>query len=814
MAVKHLNPKIICFLMSKKSSVRGFYSTCTTKLTTLQSKHSQSALEYMMTYGWAILIIVIVAAGLYSLGIFSPTNSASTSITGFSGLGSVQAECIGNQGLSMQIGNGLGYPIQLLNISVTGSGTTSSLQIQQTVSPNQYSQLYIPDICPSPSSRYSLSVTVFYTEPGQAFPGPYQSTGTIQGTPSTQSLSSSAVLISDVPITLTNNQNTSTPNPFQQMVTLPASVYSGYANLSGIHSFQNVEFFYSNGTIIPSWLENYTNNNALWWLKVASILPSSSITVYVGFASFSTNLFNTNNVGESPTLSSTFGEYDDGINVFNNYWNFAGTSIPTGWQNQTCKCHINNGAYVYDASWGGIITSSTYDFSTHAYLIGFYLNTTGNGDMALGTESGSSVAGGGNPYTLSTGSIRPAVAIGGTLNKTTYFYGWGNSSGNYITNLQTGLKYSDVDYEGIIEAGRLGSSAPGVLAYISVFAIINLPRAGLFPSVSFGQPSTVAKPSNTNILYYLPITITNNQNTSVSIFQQMLNIPSSVYSGYANLSGIHSFQNVEFFYSNGSVIHSWIENYTSSNVRYWIKIPSAPSYSSFTIYVGFASKTTNLLNTNNIGEAPQLSGTYGEYDDGANVFNVYSDFAGTSLPSSFTSYNGSNAYFSVNNCLQLQVNNAGCTGTWAGVIYDNSMDSTNSIVETYGSGTRSNGPDDVGVYTANSASGGGYAGVANGWGWGHGSIGGGYVGLGNPFDISSGSGVASIYWIGQGDEGIGWNYNFVSSTDTSMTWNSNLFASIQTGQCSPGADMNYYWFRIRTYPPNGVMPSISFGNVQ
>ena len=33
---------------------------------------SQSALEYMMTYGWAILVIVIVAAVLYSLGIFSP----------------------------------------------------------------------------------------------------------------------------------------------------------------------------------------------------------------------------------------------------------------------------------------------------------------------------------------------------------------------------------------------------------------------------------------------------------------------------------------------------------------------------------------------------------------------------------------------------------------------------------------------------------------------------------------------------------------------------------------------------------------------
>ena len=46
---------------------------------------SQSALEYMMTYGWAILVIVIVAAVLYSLGIFSPSSSLSTTITGFSG---------------------------------------------------------------------------------------------------------------------------------------------------------------------------------------------------------------------------------------------------------------------------------------------------------------------------------------------------------------------------------------------------------------------------------------------------------------------------------------------------------------------------------------------------------------------------------------------------------------------------------------------------------------------------------------------------------------------------------------------------------
>ena len=40
----------------------------------------------------------------------------------------------------------------------------------------------------------------------------------------------------------------------------------------------------NNGTIIPSWLENYTSTNALWWLKIAAIPGGSSETVYVGFA--------------------------------------------------------------------------------------------------------------------------------------------------------------------------------------------------------------------------------------------------------------------------------------------------------------------------------------------------------------------------------------------------------------------------------------------------------------------------------------------------------------------------------------------------
>jgi hypothetical protein len=50
--------------MSFKPFSRDFESN---RISSIKSKRSQSALEYMMTYGWAILIIVIVAVILYSM---------------------------------------------------------------------------------------------------------------------------------------------------------------------------------------------------------------------------------------------------------------------------------------------------------------------------------------------------------------------------------------------------------------------------------------------------------------------------------------------------------------------------------------------------------------------------------------------------------------------------------------------------------------------------------------------------------------------------------------------------------------------------
>ncbi len=146
---------------------------------------SQSALEYMMTYGWAILVIVIVAAVLYSLGIFSPSSSLSTTITGFSQLGVTSAECYSGYGLAFSFTDNTGNPINLTGINVTSNSGVQNLSLDYVVLSGGTSELFVPNACPAGTgARFSDSITITYTEPGAVFPGPYISTGAIAGSSS------------------------------------------------------------------------------------------------------------------------------------------------------------------------------------------------------------------------------------------------------------------------------------------------------------------------------------------------------------------------------------------------------------------------------------------------------------------------------------------------------------------------------------------------------------------------------------------------------------------------------------------------------
>ena len=235
--------------------------------------------------------------------------------------------------------------------------------------------------------------------------------------------------------------------------------------------------------------------------------------------------------------------------------------------------------------------------------------------------------------------------------------------------------------------------------------------------------------------------------------------------------------------------------------------------------MGFAQTSTNLFNTVNDGEAPQLSSTYAEYDDGANVFNNYWNFAGTTLPSNLA-VSESGASYSINNGLT-------CSGNGGSIFvyYNTEINPQAYVIDAYfDTGTANSDGHNELIGWGTSFSGG------NGnvwWGWTDGVFVGtnaaspAYFGTGG----SDGSAIAvtdssqninypfigSIYWTSSSSVTGWYNYGNQNTDTTDVPTIGNAYAII--GYISSGGSITYYWARIRAYPPNGVMPSVSFGSV-
>jgi hypothetical protein len=184
-------------------------------------------------------------------------------------------------------------------------------------------------------------------------------------------------VVYSIPITLTNNQAVPTPKPFQQMVVVNSAAYASYE----APNLQNIEFFDSNGAVVPSWLESGNSNMAtdtVYWLKLVNGIPAdSALTLYMGFASLSSNLFNGVTTGEAPELSPSYGQYDNGVNVFAYYWNFPGPNLPLGWVfSQAASIggySVDNGASFYTGSGE---TNAIYGYYDTPLTAGSYLIST------------------------------------------------------------------------------------------------------------------------------------------------------------------------------------------------------------------------------------------------------------------------------------------------------------------------------------------------------------------------------------------------------------------------------------------------------
>ena len=83
-------------------------------------RKGQGALEYLITYGWAILIIVIIGGALFALGIFNPSTwGTNKRATGFSSLQISDWKVDTEENLTLIVGNKFGKEITIWAVNAT-----------------------------------------------------------------------------------------------------------------------------------------------------------------------------------------------------------------------------------------------------------------------------------------------------------------------------------------------------------------------------------------------------------------------------------------------------------------------------------------------------------------------------------------------------------------------------------------------------------------------------------------------------------------------------------------------------------------------
>jgi hypothetical protein len=86
--------------------------------TILKDSKGQTALEYLMTYGWMLLIIGIVGVVLYQYGVFTPP-STPPGCTGFSQAKPIDWRATSNGSLTLTLVNDAGTKIQITSVNAT-----------------------------------------------------------------------------------------------------------------------------------------------------------------------------------------------------------------------------------------------------------------------------------------------------------------------------------------------------------------------------------------------------------------------------------------------------------------------------------------------------------------------------------------------------------------------------------------------------------------------------------------------------------------------------------------------------------------------
>jgi len=129
-----------------------------------KNSKSQAAMEFLMTYGWALLVILIVIAALVFFGLLNPEAFLPDKVEIDAGV-SVQAASVDEDGITFIFQNNLGRPISNFQVNVSECNDQASL-LSTPVSLSTGESKVVKIYCTKneeAASKFKSDIKLFYT---------------------------------------------------------------------------------------------------------------------------------------------------------------------------------------------------------------------------------------------------------------------------------------------------------------------------------------------------------------------------------------------------------------------------------------------------------------------------------------------------------------------------------------------------------------------------------------------------------------------------------------------------------------------------
>ena len=136
-----------------------------------KTRKSQAALEFLMTYGWAILVVLVAVGALAYFGVLNPDKFLPAKCALSAGIGCIDHRVQGTAGaggvglVTVSLTNSLGYDINTVVVGAGGCGNYpgSAGSTGVAILTNGQNQLYtIPCSAQLTGSKYNAQLNVSY----------------------------------------------------------------------------------------------------------------------------------------------------------------------------------------------------------------------------------------------------------------------------------------------------------------------------------------------------------------------------------------------------------------------------------------------------------------------------------------------------------------------------------------------------------------------------------------------------------------------------------------------------------------------------